>query len=94
MLGGLEAYAAVKISQIPAGGDNKFQPAHRGEQLPVVEKSHHLKNACLYIGGSGLDRTDDFQKICRSQLDRIQFFRVRSGLKNLAVCKSLVYCTQ
>jgi len=26
------------------------------------------------MGGSGLDRTDDFQKFCGSGLDRIQFF--------------------
>jgi len=33
------------------------------------------KNTWFYIGGSGLDRTDDFEKICRSGLDRIQFYR-------------------
>jgi len=26
------------------------------------------------MGGSGLDRTDDFQKFCGSGLDQIQFY--------------------
>ena len=29
---------------------------------------------------TGLDRTDDFQKFCRSRLDRIQFYRIWTGL--------------
>jgi len=43
------------------------------------------------MGGSGLDRTDDFQKFCGSALDRIQFYRIRTGieLKNFPVCSSL-----
>ena len=32
------------------------------------------------MGGSGLDRTDDFQKLCGSGLDRIQLLRIRIGL--------------
>jgi len=32
------------------------------------------------MGGSGLDRTDDFQKFCRSGLDRMQLLRIRIGL--------------
>jgi len=32
------------------------------------------------MGASGLDRTDDFQKFCGSGLDRIQFYRFRTGL--------------
>ena len=43
------------------------------------------------MGGSGLDRTHDFQKFCGSGLDRIQFCRIRTGLglKNYAVRSSL-----
>jgi len=33
------------------------------------------------MGGSGLDWTDDFQKFCRSGLDRIQFLQIRTGLR-------------
>jgi len=45
----------------------------------------------FYIGGSGLDLTDDFQKFCGSGLDRIQFYQIRTGLglKNFTVCLSL-----
>ena len=41
--------------------------------------------------GSGLDRTDDFQKLCGSGLDRIQLLRIRIGLglKNFTVSSSL-----
>jgi len=39
------------------------------------------KNSLFYMGGSGLDRTDDFQKFCGSGLDRIQFYRIRTGLR-------------
>jgi len=44
------------------------------------------------MGGPGLDQTDDFQKFCGSGLDRIQFYRIRTGLglKNLTVRSSLV----
>jgi len=44
------------------------------------------------MGGSGLDRTDDFQKFCRPGLDRTQFYRVRTGLglKNFTVRSSLI----
>jgi len=43
------------------------------------------------MGGSGLDRTDDFQKFCRLGLDRIQFYWIRTGLglKNFPVHSSL-----
>ena len=43
------------------------------------------------MGRSGLDRTDGFQKFCRSGLDRIQFYRTRTalGLKNFTVRSSL-----
>jgi len=39
------------------------------------------------MGGSGLDRTDVFQKFCVSGLDRIQFYQIRTGLglKNFTV---------
>jgi len=37
-------------------------------------------NTWFYMGGSGLDRTDDYKKFSRSGLDRIQFFRIRIGL--------------
>jgi len=48
------------------------------------------------MGGSGLDRTDDFQKPCGSGLDRIQFYRIRTGLglKNFAVRSSLTSMSQ
>jgi len=44
------------------------------------------------MGGSGLDRTDDFQKFCRTGLDRIQFHQIRTGLglKNFTVRSSLL----
>ena len=53
------------------------------------------KKIWFYMGGSGLDRTDDLQKFRRSGLDRIQFYRIRTGigLKNFAVSSSLVHCT-
>jgi len=38
------------------------------------------KNTLFYTGRSGLDRTDDFQKFCGSGLDRIQYYRIRTGL--------------
>jgi len=43
------------------------------------------------LGGSGLVRTDDFQKFCESGLNRIQFLRIRIGLglKNFPVRSSL-----
>jgi len=43
------------------------------------------------MGGSGLDRTDDFQKFCGSGLDRIQLLQIRIGLglKNFTVRSSL-----
>jgi len=49
------------------------------------------KNTWFYIGGSGLDQTGDFQKFCRSGLDRITFYRIRTGLgpKNFTVRSSL-----
>ena len=49
------------------------------------------KNTWFYIGGSGLDRTNDFQKFCGLGLDRIQFHRMRTwlGLKNFTVRSSL-----
>jgi len=39
------------------------------------------------MGGSELDRTKDFQNFCGSGLDRIQFYRIRTGLglKNFTV---------
>jgi len=44
------------------------------------------------MDGSGLDRTDDFQKICESGLNRIQFFWIRTGLgvKKFTVHSSLI----
>jgi len=49
-------------------------------------------NTWFHIGGWGLDRTDDFKKFCGSRLDRIQFYRIRTGLglKNFTVRSSLV----
>jgi len=46
------------------------------------------------MGVSGLDRTDDFQKFCRSGLDQIQLLGIRIGLglKNFTVCSSLLDC--
>jgi len=38
------------------------------------------ENTWFYIGGQGLDRTDDFEKFCEAGLDRIQVFRIRTGL--------------
>jgi len=48
------------------------------------------------MGGSGLDRTDDFQKFCGSGLDRIQFHRIKTGLgmKNFTVRSSLLECSR
>jgi len=44
------------------------------------------------MSGLGLDRTDDFQKFCRSGLDWIQLLRIRIGLglNNFTVRSSLV----
>jgi len=49
------------------------------------------QNTWFYMGGSGLDRTDDFQKLCGSRLDRIQLLQIRIGfgLKNFTVHSSL-----
>jgi len=54
-------------------------------------RQNSISNTWFYIGGSGLDRTDDFQKFCGSGLDRIQFHRTRTGLrlKNFTVRSSL-----
>jgi len=43
------------------------------------------------MGGSGLDRTDDFKKFCGSGLDQIQFYGIKTGfrLKNFTVRSSL-----
>jgi len=48
------------------------------------------------MGATGLDRTDDFQKFCGSELDRIQFYRIRTGLglKIFTVCSSLLFWRQ
>ena len=32
------------------------------------------------MGGSGPDRTDDFQILCGSGLDQIQIYRIKTGL--------------
>jgi len=50
------------------------------------------KTTWFYIGGSGLDCPDDFQKFCRSGLHRIQFYRNKTGLrpKNFTVRSSMV----
>jgi len=47
------------------------------------------------MGGSGLDRTGDFQQFCGSGLDRIQFYPIRTGLglKNFTVRSSLFWGT-
>jgi len=44
------------------------------------------------MDGLGLDRTDDFEKFCGSGLDRIQLYRIRTGLglKNFTVRSSLL----
>jgi len=68
-----------------------------GKIAPVVLLPHEAKQKCMiYMGGSGMDRTDDFQKFCGSGLDRIQFYRIRTGLglKNFTVGSSLLqrYC--
>jgi len=48
------------------------------------------------MGRSGVDRTDDFQKFCDAGLDRIQFYRIRTGLgqKNFTVRSSLMYISK
>jgi len=48
------------------------------------------KNSLFFMSGSRLDRTDDLQKFCESGLDRIQFYRIRTGLglKNFTVRSS------
>jgi len=44
------------------------------------------------MGGSGLDRIDDFQKFYETRLDRIQFLRIKIGLglNNITVRSSLL----
>ena len=66
-----------------------------GKIAPEVILPHEAKYMFSYIGGSGLDRTDDFQKFCGTGLDRIQFFRIRIGLgqKILSVRSSLLQGT-
>jgi len=66
----------------------------QGTTAPVVILLHETKYLISYIGGSGLDQTDDFQKFCGSGLDRIQFYRIRIGLtvKNLSV--SYLWCIE
>jgi len=49
------------------------------------------ENTWFYIGGSGLDRTNDLKKICGSELDRIQFFRIKAGL-GLQISQSAHLC--
>jgi len=64
----------------------------KGKIAPVIFcLTRKNKNTWFYIGGSGLDRTSDFQKLCGSELDRIQFYRIRTelGLKNFTVRSSL-----
>jgi len=53
----------------------------------------HNKNTRLYMGASGLDRTDDFERFCGSGLDRIQFYRISTGLglKKFTVCSCLLH---
>jgi len=67
-------------------------PLVQGEIAPaMVLLMRQNKNIWFYMGGSGLDRTDDFQKFCGSGLDRIQIFQIRIGLglKNFTVRSSL-----
>ena len=49
-------------------------------------------NTLFYIGGSALDRTDDFENFCGLRLDRIQFHRISTGirLKHFTVRSSLL----
>jgi len=63
----------------------------KGKIAPVVLLPHEAKKTRFYLGGAGLDRTGDFQKFCRSGLDRIRFHRIRTGLgvKNFTVRSSL-----
>jgi len=63
----------------------------QGKIAPVVILPHEAKYIISYIGGSGLDRTDDFPKFCGSGIDQIQFYRIRIelGLKSLSVRSSL-----
>jgi len=44
------------------------------------------------VGVSGLNLTNDFQKFCGSELDRIQFLQIKTGLgqKKFAVRSSLL----
>jgi len=50
------------------------------------------KNSLFYMGGLVLDWTDNFQKFCKSGLDRIQFDLIRTGLglKNITVRSSVL----
>ena len=55
--------------------------------LPHEAKKH----TWFYMGGSGLDRTNDFQRFWGSGLDWTQFLQIRIGLglKNFTVRSSL-----
>jgi len=57
----------------------------------LLEAKALLQLFCLQRG-SGLGRTDDFQKFCGTGLDWIQFYRIRTGLglKNFTVRSSLL----
>ena len=65
----------------------------KGKIAPVVFfRQNKIRPISFCMGGSGLDRTVDFQKFSRSGLDRIQFYRIRTGLglKNFTVRWSLL----
>jgi len=64
----------------------------KGKITPIVLLPHEAKyNTRFYMGGSGLDRTHDFQKFCGSGRDRIQFCRIMTGLvlRNFTVRSSM-----
>jgi len=61
----------------------------KGKITPVVTYLIR-QNTWFHIGGSGLGRTDDFQKFCRFGSDSILRIKIGLGLKNLSVRSSLL----
>jgi len=64
-----------------------------GKIAPVVLLPQETNQKYLILHWwTGLERAIEFQKFCRSALDRIQFCRIKTGLglKNFAVRSSLV----
>ena len=64
------------------------------KMAPIVLLPQEAKQKCMILHWRArLDRTDNFQKLCGSGLDWIQYHRIRTGvgLKNFTVRSSLLH---